>query len=809
MALKKEKQINANIKTGSFAKTEEQENTPLKHIEQFLTWLFFEAPESGTGRLMKTLKATLRTFISATQKFIRDDATVQASAISYSLVISLVPSLIVALLFVARFIDINEYFTLGKEFVRKNGIPLDLEPYFNIIQELLNNAAAIGFVGFLITLFSATSVLRNLEDALNHIWKVKRNRNFIQKISGFIMVMIFGPVLLTAGISMGQSLVKKVSPPDIKLISREADGNIYALGERATLLHLNENTWQKIEIKKNIDYQAQWEPVLFNEQNNSLLDRKHREEYAPQIREVSANLLNLSALCDMEVNGEEQWLITQNGILLHSLDKGKTWMLRQFMQEHISKIISPEFKRIMFFDKEHGLIIGKQGLILTTHDTGKSWRPAYLPQITNDLNDIVQQKNGNLIIAGDNGVLLFSQDYGESWQNQNTALAAVNAEKMNLFSLMAKDEHIWIAGDKGIVLKSNNGGQTWQRINTGLQEINFNAITFANIWQGILVGEKGVIRYSQDAGNSWKKFSAKSKSNLFSVLYQSEKKRYIIASQNSSIFFLNDNFKGKVGSSLKASLWRDFLSATGNLFLPFLVIWILFFLIYHMLPYTNVHVRAAAGGAVITSFLYVLFINLFKVYLSSFSKGTLAIYGTLAAIPFSLMLVYFSVLIILYGAEVAYRIQYPPNIKEVAISKIEASKTSVWGGILLVKEVFLNYHLGKEPMAEETLLPLCQYDKSFFEEIIVKAEEGGYVVRAEGKIFPVKAAQLIRLSSLFSLFDANDYRFPQNIKKDAIAKTMEKELKELLQKQKDRLEKITLQEILEKNSEVKPNEKLK
>lgn len=784
------------------AKTKEEKSSKnlMQRLESFLTWLFFEAPESGTGTLIKIFKSSLRITIASTQKFIRDNAMVQASGISYSLAISLVPSIIVALLFMTRFIDISRYFMLAKEYVKSNGIPLDLEPYFELIQEFLNNAAAIGFIGFIITLFSATAVLRNLENALNYIWKVKHNRNFLQKVSGFIMVMIFGPVLLTVGISMGQSLVKKVAAPDLFRVSQESDNNVYALGDHATMLRLSEkDKWENIALKNSIDFQAQLDPIIFNADENFILPEKQQALYLSQIQSVTPISFQLTSFTDIEIMGNSHFIVTADGLLLFSFDNGKTWRLQKFVKEKLGKIDSVYFTRILMLDENNGIVIGKNGLVLQTDDKGISWQPTYIANVQENLNDILLEPNGNLIIVGDQGTFLISTDGGNTWENKKNIFADNNSEKLNFYSITSYKKFRWIAADNGMVLKSNTDENTWQRISTGLRLISFSGIHFRNEAQGTLIGDKGTIRYSEDGGITWKKYPGKIKSPVTSFLYQANKKRYIFVSDNYQIYFLKDTFKEKTVASLNSPFWRNFLSATGNLFLPFLVIWILFFLIYEMLPYTNVHFKAAAGGAVVTSFLYVFFINLFKVYISSFSTGTFAIYGTLAAIPLGLMLVYFSVLIILYGAEVSYHIQFPPNIKMVYTKRTESGKTSIWAGILVLKEIFSNYHFGKEPVKEEQLLPLCQYDKTLYEQILTKAQGAGYVQRAEGKIFPTKSPRLILLDDLFLLFDANDYRLPYNLKKDAAIKNMESIFKTVLDDRKEVFSNTTLEQILNKN----------
>jgi uncharacterized BrkB/YihY/UPF0761 family membrane protein len=72
------------------------------------------------------------------------------------------------------------------------------------------------------------------------------------------------------------------------------------------------------------------------------------------------------------------------------------------------------------------------------------------------------------------------------------------------------------------------------------------------------------------------------------------------------------------------------------------------------MPFTYVQPKAAAVGALFTSLALVIFIIGFQYYVSFFSAGKFAIYGTLAAIPLALLLIYVSTIIILYGCEISY-----------------------------------------------------------------------------------------------------------------------------------------------------------
>ena len=68
------------------------------------------------------------------------------------------------------------------------------------------------------------------------------------------------------------------------------------------------------------------------------------------------------------------------------------------------------------------------------------------------------------------------------------------------------------------------------------------------------------------------------------------------------------------------------------------------------------HWRSAAIGALITAFTWLLFQELFGLYLSSTALTSL--YGALALVPFFLLWLYGSWLLLLFGLEIAFSLQY-------------------------------------------------------------------------------------------------------------------------------------------------------
>jgi len=111
-------------------------------------------------------------------------------------------------------------------------------------------------------------------------------------------------------------------------------------------------------------------------------------------------------------------------------------------------------------------------------------------------------------------------------------------------------------------------------------------------------------------------------------------------------------------------------------------------------PNIKVPFKPAAVGAAFTSTVWVIFILLFIVYIKGFAQGTFAIYGTLAAIPLFLLMVYASSLIILYGAEVAYSLMHPETYQSPLKAYQNRQEPNVYSGIALLRHIYRKFEGG-------------------------------------------------------------------------------------------------------------------
>jgi membrane protein len=99
-----------------------------------------------------------------------------------------------------------------------------------------------------------------------------------------------------------------------------------------------------------------------------------------------------------------------------------------------------------------------------------------------------------------------------------------------------------------------------------------------------------------------------------------------------------------------------FVSSLFFQFLPLVVLWLTFALIYQLVPNTKVHFGAALAGGIVGGSLWHLN-NLFGFLYVSRVVSNSKIYGSLGLIPVFMIGLYFSWVILLFGAQVAYAFQ--------------------------------------------------------------------------------------------------------------------------------------------------------
>jgi len=99
-------------------------------------------------------------------------------------------------------------------------------------------------------------------------------------------------------------------------------------------------------------------------------------------------------------------------------------------------------------------------------------------------------------LVGTDGNIVKTEDTGQSWENIYSGVVE------DLHDITFIDEQTgFVAGDFGRILKTDDGGKTWRKTDSGTQE-NVYSVGFINDFEG-WVGTENGLRYSTDAGETW------------------------------------------------------------------------------------------------------------------------------------------------------------------------------------------------------------------------------------------------------------------------------------------------------------------
>ncbi len=630
---------------------------------------------SGIG---KKLINAVKVLIVSTRKFIADDCPTKASSITYTIILSLVPALTVGLTIYSFYYGVGEnkkeLFDRILLFLNENNIKLNIDPIFDAIMGLIENAGKIGGISAAVMIFSATAMLRTMEKSMNNIWKVKRGRPILLKIIYYWAALTLGPLMLAAGMTVATQLSIILSSPNYNAAAITDTGRLWVVGEKSTILYADT---AQTDVRK----------IIFTslDKNSSRIDYDNQRVYAyepggrsftEQEGRIEPMELAKTKYRGVQFIGEKGWIVGTNGILLVTFDGGFQW--------HIRKFGGFNFNAIRMLTETRGIIAAENGAVLTTGDGGESWSVEEWEGRPN-LNAIAFFKDRG-IITGNRGVILRTEDGGKKWEMTHLAAAQRRNRPVNINNAFFINENrVLLVGNEGVILISENGGATWA--SKKFKENNYYSAWFFNPDEGVVGGDGGTVIRTRNGGESWEETSLPTL--CVNSLQLRDEKLWAIGDAGTVILSKD---LGQKWISIKQG--RKFGYTIINFLAPFAFIWLLFLLAYITLPYTRVPFKPAALGASFTAAVWVIFILLFILYVKGFATGTFAVYGALAAIPLFLLMVYASSVIILIGAEVAYTLMHPHTYRSLKKAPDDRDELHMYYGIALIHYVYRRFELG-------------------------------------------------------------------------------------------------------------------
>ncbi len=182
----------------------------------FMAWIWSTSPGPDEQKWQKAIRALIRIHFIVFQEFRRDSITLRASALTYTVVLSMVPTLALGTAVLKglgagdqmrqaayRIIDQLEPSGEGQgqrpaHVPAQEGLGIHLhkavDQIFNYVDR--TNFATLGAFGILGLVITAIAVLSSIEKAMNNIWNVRSGRALGRKIMDYLAFMILLPITI-------------------------------------------------------------------------------------------------------------------------------------------------------------------------------------------------------------------------------------------------------------------------------------------------------------------------------------------------------------------------------------------------------------------------------------------------------------------------------------------------------------------------------------------------------------------------------------------------------------------------------------
>jgi len=170
-------------------------------------------------------------------------------------------------------------------------------------------------------------------------------------------------------------------------------------------------------------------------------------------------------------------------------------------------------------------IITVNGVIITSHDDGKSWDVKYYSNVEYPSIAIA---NGQNLLAGGGGNIYHSSDYGISWAKKDSTNGVIS-----FFNI----DSLYLAGTSNYrILLSTNSGRKWKTVYSKLY-----CNSFAVLGTKIIAAGDSSILSSSDRGQNWKLESKIHGCRWINSVFPVKGTGFIFAGTDSGVFRSSDN----------------------------------------------------------------------------------------------------------------------------------------------------------------------------------------------------------------------------------------------------------------------------
>jgi membrane protein len=155
--------------------------------------------------------------------------TLRATGLVFTTLLSLVPLLALSFSVLKAFGVYNQIDPLLHQFLAPLG-EKSTDVSMWIITFIANlNVKVLGSIGLAMLVYTVVSLMQKIEESVNFIWHVPQLRSFARRFSGYLSVLLIGPVLVFSIVGIAATIM--AAPQAEQLLATEPlGGMVYALG---------------------------------------------------------------------------------------------------------------------------------------------------------------------------------------------------------------------------------------------------------------------------------------------------------------------------------------------------------------------------------------------------------------------------------------------------------------------------------------------------------------------------------------------------------------------------------------------------
>jgi membrane protein len=226
---------------------------------------------------------------------------------------------------------------------------------------------------------------------------------------------------------------------------------------------------------------------------------------------------------------------------------------------------------------------------------------------------------------------------------------------------------------------------------------------------------------------------------------------------SSTTIFLSEQIENSSQVLPLLGYFSPFLNFLVHL-IPYVLIWMVFSLLYIIMPNTKVKFKSALIGGIIAGTIFQLVqwgYFEFQSMLTSYG----AIYGSFAALPLFLIWMQLSWLIVLFGAEISFANQNIEHYEAESESFNISYHVKKAVTILLLREIILNFKASQPAQPAEQLANKLNLSVRLVRDILYELQETGIISETmtknvkEGAYQPAQDIDKLTVGYVFDLLD--------------------------------------------------------